>query len=337
MKNNHNHTYLPFLKLVMGLVLLTGSITTVRAQITFYDMNLVSQIGSVLEEDITTNSNPSALIGSTGGPQIWDFSQTPVSDYVRQISIISPTNGGYQSNFPQASYAEQYSDNYGIFQEQDYYSLSAIGRIYYGSYNSLSGINQYSPPATDIPPVIGYGSNWSYTTSVTVSPYNEADTVTAVVDAYGVLILPGIGKVLALRVNELTEEDEYYDGFGPLETDYISEYFWLVPGIGKAVDIVSQIDSSPPPAIFTDAYEIRRVFQVTIPSPASVSGLKISLKPGPSVLLNWNSASNGSTYTVQAAPVLGATNWQMVANPASNSWSGPAAAPQQFYEVYINP
>jgi hypothetical protein len=302
-----------------------------NAQITFTASEMFAVIGEYSQEYISTNTNPSTMIGPTGGPQVWDFSQAPPQDYVRRLDIVLPTDGGHQASFPNATYAERYTDEVSIFQEWDYYNLPTnAGRIYYGTYDTNGGAVVWSPPGTDIPAIVGYGSNWSYNlTTTSIPPYTFNDTVTAGVDAYGTVVLPQIGQVQALRVNELTEEQELIDSF-PVETYYIREYFWLVPGIGKVVDIVSDTSSTQPPANFTSAYEVRRVFE------ASPAGLQIQVQNGLAIL-NWLPATGVPGYQVQGIGDLSTTNRQILASPSSNSWSEAATAAQRFYHVFIEP
>jgi len=305
----------------------------VNAQITFTASDMLTVIGESSQAYISTNTNPSTNIGPTGGPQTWDFSQAPQEDYVRRLDIVPPTDGGHQANFTNATYAERYTDKVSVFQEWDYYNLTTnAGLIYYGSYNTNGGAVVWSNSVTDIPAIVGYGTNWSYKFSTTnISPYTINDTVTASVDAYGTVVLPQIGKVQALRVNELTEEHVIIH-FQPPQTNYVRDFFWLVPGIGKAVDIVSSISTSPPPTNFTLAYEVRRVFE------ANPAGLQIHLQSGLAIL-NWLPATGVHGYQLQLQAIgdLTMTNWQILASPASNFWSEALTPTQRFYRVFIEP
>ena len=310
-----------------------------RAQITFTASELPAVAGDYVDEYVSANTDPSAMIGTTGGPQIWDFSQAPQSaDIVRRMAIVLTTDGGQQASFPKASYAEYYTDDTGT-QERDYYNISnSFGRYYFGSYIPNEVTNTFSPPAIDIPAIAGYGTNWSYVFSTSYGGITETDTVSAAVDAYGTVLLPQLGSFPALRVNQLTTNVEYLPFVGPSATNYIREYYWLVPGFDKAVHIVSQQDSTPPPAKFTSAVEVRRVFAtnyvMNVPSP--VGSLRINLLKG-KALLNWLVESNASAYQVQAVGDLAMTNWLILASPATNFWSEPLTSTQRFYRVFVEP
>lgn len=340
-----NIIYLP-IRLPVGvrlawlyLCLTFPSYLSAQAQITLMASQLPTAIGDYTEEYVSTNTNPATMIGSTGGPQVWDFSQAQQPDeIVRRVDVVLPTDGGHQSSFPTAAYAERYTDEPNNLLEWDYYSLTNnLGRYYFGSYVPNVGASVFSPQAIDIPAIVGYGTNWSYTLSTTYTTITEQDSVSAAVDAFGTVILPQLGSFPALRVNQLTTTKEFI-GNTLFNTFYIREYYWLVPGFDKAVHIVSQVSSTPPPANFTSAYEIRRVFAVYSVSliPSQVGSLRISLQKD-SAILDWLAASNASAYQVQAVGDLTLTNWQILASPASNSWSEPVTTTQRFYRVFIEP
>ena len=309
-----------------------------QAQITFTASELPAVVGDYADEYVSIDTDPSAKIGPTGGPQAWDFSYALQSgDIIRRMDIVSPTNGGYQASFPQATYAERYTDMPDNVLEWDYYNIiTNVGRYYFGSWVPNTVTNVFVPPPIDIPAVVGYGTNWSYTTT-TAAPISEQDTVSVTVDAFGTIILPQLGAFQALRVNQLTTTREFISG-QLINTFYIREYYWLVPGFDKAVHIVSQADYAPIPAIFTSAHEIRRVFSTNAVSntPRPVAGLLIKLQLGQAVF-NWLAASNASAYQVQAVGGLAKTNWQVLASPATNSWSESTTTTQRFYRVFIEP
>jgi hypothetical protein len=54
-------------------------------------------------------------------------------------------------------------------------------------------------------------------------------------------------------------------------------------------------------------------------------------------VFNWLAASNASAYQVQAVGGLAKTNWQVLASPATNSWSESTTTTQRFYRVFIEP
>ena len=317
----------------LGLCLTLLGHLPASSQTAFTVSDLPSVAGEFTMAYVTSNANPSLLIGNAGASQVWDFSQAAQpGDIVRRMDIVPPNDGGNQANFPGAAYAERYTDELvGGAQSWDYYSIATnAGRNFFGFYDDGSA-TVFVNSVIDIPSVLNYGSNWNYTVSIP-SEFLQI-SVSASVDAYGKVILPQIGSFQALRVNQLTT-DQAVLGTEPLgPPTYFREFFWLVPGIGKAVHIVSNYGPTPPPANFSSAWEVRRVFAGSaVPSP--VSGLGIKLAKGKAIL-NWMTASNASAYQVQAAGGVAMTNWQILATPTTNFWSEFLTPTQRFYRVLI--
>ena len=128
-----------------------------------------------------------------------------------------------------------------------YYSLdSTNGLVLYGTYEAAGyGSNPsipIDPPISVLPWLVQYGDSWdtAYTFNVTdplfgVIPVSYTSTST--VDAYGTMVLPGIGPVSALRITEVEdyEEDIFGYEFPQLDTNWT----WLAPGIGFAAQAVN--------------------------------------------------------------------------------------------------
>ena len=307
-----------------------------EAQITFLASDFPSQVGQYSRAYISTNVDVSGLLSLPGGP--WDFSQKlQPNELVRRLDIVAPGNGGHNSSFPNAAYAERYTDETGGAQEWDYYRITPnAGRTNYGFYNdALGGASTCSPPTLDVPWTLRLGTNWSYTTDLIGSPFGPVHViVSASVDAYGTVILPQLREVAALRVNQLTSEQTFFG------VQYFREYYWLVPGLGRAVHVVSTASSSPPPNTFTDAYEVRRMFEANSltnsPPLTPAANLRIRVQGG-EVTLSWQQATNVSGYLVNSLATLAANNWQTSGLPSINSWSEPLTSTQRFYRVFIRP
>lgn len=317
------------------------SCASAGAQFTFRASDLPSQVGQYSRAYISTNVDASGLVGSTGGPQRWDFShKLQPNEPVRRMDVVAPTDGGHNSDFPNAAYAERYTDETAGTQSWDYYRIGLnVGRTDYGFYASfLGGATVLSPPVVDIPDPLGLGTNWSYTTvettdAIAFDPVHA--NVSATVDAYGTVALPQIGEVAALRVNQLTMAQSFLGGI-----QYFREYYWLVPGIGKAVHVISAHSDSPPPLGFTNTYEVRRMFEANSLSPppvfTPVANLHIQTQGG-LALLTWQPATNASGYRVDGLGTLATTNWQSLGLPTTNFWSDSLTATQRFYRVYVRP
>jgi hypothetical protein len=258
------------------------------------------------------------------------------------MDVVAPSDGGHGSSFPNAAYAERYTDEPAGAQEWDYYSIPpSLGQSYFGFYNAAAGgVVVISPPAVDIPWSVDFGTNWNYSLDEGSGPVSLHLTASASVDAYGTLVLPQIGEVPALRVNQLNTQQDFFFGFPDGDPTYFREYYWLVPGIGIALHIISNSSNSPPILSFAPANEVRRVFESSsVTNQAAltpVGNLHIRLQNGVAIL-NWTQATNASAYEVEALGALSATNWQSVSLPASNSWSEALTTTQRFYRVSIKP
>jgi hypothetical protein len=313
-----------------------------QAQITFWSSNLLTQAGQYSRAYICTNANPSTLIGPPGGPQRWDFSQPQqAGETIRRMDIVPPTDGGHGSYFPAATYAERYTDQDDGDQEWDFYSIATnLGQRYYGYYNGpLGGTVVFTNPAVVIPTSLGFGTNWTYSL-VQITALVEVDlTASATVDAYGTVVLPQIGEFQALRVNQLTSNRAWYGPF-PLASYYFREYYWLVPGLGKALQIISLNSNTPPSSTLTSVYEIRRVFEASSVTNSGglspMAGLQILVESSLATL-SWQAAANASGYLVEGLPTLDSTDWQLLGSPTTNSWSESLTTTQRFYRVFSRP
>jgi hypothetical protein len=256
---------------------------------------------------------------------------------------VPPSDSGCQSSFPNATYAIFYTNEDSSWVEWDFYSSDAkTGRLFHGADvpvfggTDVTGLGAqvFSPASVDIPVAVGYGSNWSYTVSATETFYSFEETVTATADAWGTIILPRIGPMQALRVNQLTKAVETFGGL-PVSTYFVREYYWLAPGFDKVVHIVSEHTSQSPSTNFDAAFEVRVVFASSA-TPTPVTGLQIVARNGIGTL-TWQLEQDATTYQVQTTDRLSSTNWQTLGFPVSNSWVQILTAPQRFYRVLISP
>ena len=122
------------------------------------------------------------------------------------------------------------------------------GRIYYGFDEPVAGASPeavFVPPTIDIPATVQLGQTWTrslywptlYYEVILVSNYF---TCCANVDAAGSMALPGIGTVQALRVHEVHSYtiSEVTDPPILLDMHTNDYYYWLVPGVGVAVQVI---------------------------------------------------------------------------------------------------
>lgn len=322
-----------------------------NAQIVFSTDDLPSQFGWHSRAYVTTSDvDVSTRIGQPGGPQRWDFWQPlAAGEIVKRLDIMPITNSWHGTNFPQATYAERLTTEADGAQSWSYYRIvSDQGRAYYGFYDSVGNpvkpLKAFQAATIDLPHPILFGQTWSrivdfediidtglFQLQVAVHFVAQAQ-----MDAYGTLVLPRIGEVPALRVNELHTYELTDLSLGlPLGTQYIRNYYWLVRGIGKAVDLISEVQTSTPPVQLSTAKTVLRVFEF---SSRSATDLHIHLKAG-CAILDWQLQTNTSGYRVEMLPNLALTNWQVVAEPTNNSWADVLmpAEPQRFFRVFLKP
>ena len=356
-----------------GLALLLSQTSAVWAQITITSTDMFNKVGQyylAYANNPTNTVTVSTLLGTTGGSQVWDFSDGP-QEITYRFDYISATNGMNGTNFSTlgATLAEQKTDQADpsikswLFFDQD----PIKGRIDYGFYDPSFSQTQPETPFTsslqDFPAKIQYGDTWQGTTvfsSVYSDPvlgdFNDQVTYTSTdkVDAYGLVILPGLGFLNCVRVHELVEYDIAIDlglgdGFQNAGTQYLLNYYWLCPGRGIAVQITSNTPtdgSIPSDDMSVGAAAFVRMFQTnhdannTTNPPPVISNLKCVLGPG-GALVKWNLSSSLKNYTVEYATNLNTTAvWTPLGTVTNNylldTVAGSPAAPTRLYRVVGN-
>ncbi len=260
-------------------------------QITFTSDDMFNEFGQFFR--MYGNSGEvsvSGLLGNTGGPQTWDFTEGPTAG-IGRTDIVDPNDTEGVAWFPDAEYAEQViGEGTGGMQSFAYFSnLPGSGRLNFGAYNeNLPDVDPqmvYEPPVIDFPDQINFGDSWTGNTQFYTNVTAEGQTVpvmaeistTYEADAYGTIILPEIGEGECLRVNTLDQVDVYADlfGFGNymyIATNYIRSYFWLRENQGIATQIVSQQSESAPPDNFSIALAFVRLFESSESGPEGLLG-----------------------------------------------------------------
>lgn len=329
---------------------------TTSSQTVFTLADLPSSVGDFCRAYVSTNElDVSGLIGTKGGPQRWDFSAQPGADEeVRRIDVVSPQDGGHEAGFGEAGYAERTTRVSNGLQSWSYYAaLPDEGRAYFGFYDPISNpvdpATVFDAPTIDLPARVAYGQTWHREVDfrdLLDLGFIQIDvlihfTCDAGADAYGSVVLPGIGEVPALRVNELHTYDTQDITLGlPLGQQYVRSYYWLVKDVGQAVQIISKPDSTaPPPDRFRSAATFYRVFEssrlASSHQPQSVKNLRIARK-GAEVFLSWDPESAATRYQVEAADGLGATaSWRLLMQTTDSFLFAPfdRALGAQFYRV----
>jgi hypothetical protein len=324
----------------------------VRAQSTFTSADVPSQIGAQYRAYVTTaETDMSARFGVKGGPQRWDFSQPKgTDDDIYRVEVVSPADGGKGASFPVAAYAERTTRESSGEQSWSYYRIvPAQGRAYYGFYDPVANPAKpetvFSALTVDLPDNLQFGKTWNRSVDfkdVVDLGFSQSDlavhfTSEAEVDAYGTIVLPGVGEAPALRVNEVNTYEIRELTLGlPLPAQHFRNYYWLVKGVGKAVHIVSKGDTAIPPENFKAASTVLRTFEAPGLKPAlsllGVTNLDVSLR-GKDVFLNWQREPTATIYRIETSVDLKASAWELLAETKDNFWFDPIVRDRRFYRA----
>lgn len=355
---------LSFRKALLPLVMVMAGATGARGQITISSADMFNQVGQWYEAYANANGTTvqvAAMLGTTGGPQAWDFTTGP-QDVTYRFDYLAATNVAVGADFAAlgAQIAEQKTDEADttsqswLFFKQD----AVKGRLDYGFYDPTFSASQ--PEATftnalqDFPATIHYGDAWNGATvfysSESLSGFDIPEefiyTSTDKVDAYGFITLPTIGFVECLRVHETVEYDLYADlgsGYTSFGSAYVLNYYWLAPNLGIVAQITSaQSDQTPPDDLPSGASALVVMFAANHPTnstpaqPTTIKGFKFTLGKT-SALLQWTALSTVNSYTVQYATTLSPANWQPLGSTTNNflidTTANSPAAPIRFYRV----
>lgn len=358
-----------FLGTLSGVAVMVAGFAPAQAQITITSTDMFNQVGQYYRayaNETNTTVDVSSLLGSTGGPQAWDFTTGP-QDVTYRYDYIPASQGTGGADFVAAgAQIASRQTNEGDTNDQQflYFTLDpAKGQLDYGFYDPTFSASQpesvFTNSLQDFPASIHYGDTWTGSTVFgsiySVSglgdyPVQLTYTSTDTVDAYGLVNLPSIGFLDCLRVHELVEYDIALDlgdgsGYQNAGTEYILNYYWLVPGHGIAVQINStspQDGSKPPDSLPGGATALVRMFEANHPTattnpPTTIKGFKMTLGAS-AALLQWTTLAGVKSYTVEySTNIASTTNWQTLATTTSNYALDPAAvtpaAPIRFYRV----
>jgi hypothetical protein len=118
-------------------------------------------------------------------------------------------------------------------------------------------------------------------------------------------------------------------------------YYWLVPGLGVAVQITMYGNNVLDPSALPLTNSVERMyfasyFTNTVSAPSTnstVGNLHIKLESR-SVVLSWNPFTNSpSSYEVQANGKLTGTNWQSLGLTSGTNWTDSLSTTSRFYRV----
>lgn len=329
----------------------------VMAQITMRARDYPSRLGGVRKAYVNSRDPLVAgLIGGVGGPQVWDFSYPPVAgEEVHVIEIVSAKEGACAAEYPDARFAERTTPPSPGQPSWEYFSIEPEqGRRFYGL--CAPGANSETSGVVFRPPTLQftnctYGTTWERSTSwsdtIGSLPVTIHFTAWGVVDGFGTILLPHLGRLPALRVSETHSYRNEFQGL-LIGEQYFHDYYWLVPTIGKAVEIVSKASDVAVPENYSVAATVLRVFEG---GALAAKGLRAQ-RQGEQVFLSWDSAGSDLTYLVTTSSV---SQYPSLVAPGSSdgkllhwaSWQTvsqnflfvprPAFPTNSFFQVWVDP
>ncbi|MBK9139709.1 MAG: hypothetical protein IPM17_13245 [Verrucomicrobia bacterium] len=347
----------------IGLVAGSG---LAQAQITITASDMFNQVGQYYRAYANaTDFNVSGRLGSTGGPQAWDFTTGP-QELIYRFDYLAPSAAPDIELFPGATFVERKTvESTGATAFMYLDQVAGKGRMNYGFYDpefsSTFPASPFVPPINDFPATIGYQDTWSVSTVfeteiVVIDPDPEEGggfgiparityTASAVADAYGILNQPGIGFGECLRVNELTQYDIAVDIMGDgnyqsIDVQFVRNFYFLRKGYGIAVQVTSRQQATPPPDNFALAAGVVRMFETNHGQGGNeevqIKDFRITLGKD-SALLQWTKAAGIATYRVDYSTDLAAAGggWRELQTTTSNFVVDGAVkeSPTRFYRV----
>jgi len=307
----------------------------------YYKMysNFVGHFSEAPQEEVDVFD----YIGEAGEDQVWDFREGPEDELI-QFDYVKPSAIDTDVVFEGATLVERATYDSTGKQKSLFVDLKpGVGRYVYGFHDeSIDEENPaipFSGRLLDFPAVIQYDDEWKASTSyeyVTRSELLDFDSPTKIVyesemkvDAYGIIMLPGLGFHDCLRINEVVKNVAFVKIPGVIDdwqeaiTQFTRNYYWLSKDMGIVAQISSYPDSVPPADEFSVASALWRQFEnnhgKSTETAQPVEGLELSLDPNKKrILLSWKKAENTVEYLVQYSDTLGADSWRELKKTTGN-------------------
>ncbi len=244
---------------VMGVALSVALLLPVglAAQITITSSDILKPVGYHMDLSSTDYGSHTVDLGSTGGPQTWDFTsyQTPDSS---SIEIVNTSSTPFASDFPTSNFCLEFMFA-GMSEENFQYTRVESGFwgfLGFGLAAMDTSFVQHYDTMGQIPLPISMGSSWvlelAYTDTIMGFTSSTIDRSSETVDAYGTMQVPG-GSYQVLRVAEYdTTITEF--GIPPFvfsDTTTCIGYTWYSDDPIFVAEVESQEDETNPN--FTDA------------------------------------------------------------------------------------
>jgi len=307
----------------------------------YYKMysNFVGHFSEAPQEEVDVFD----YIGEAGEDQVWDFREGPEDELI-QFDYVKPSAIDTDVVFEGATLVERATYDSTGKQKSLFVDLKpGVGRYVYGFHDeSIDEENPaipFSGRLLDFPAVIQYDDEWKASTSyeyVTRSELLDFDSPTKIVyesemkvDAYGIIMLPGLGFHDCLRINEVVKNVAFVKIPGVIDdwqeaiTQFTRNYYWLSKDMGIVAQISSSPESVPPADEFSVAGALWRQFEnnhgKSTETAQPVEGLELSLDPNKNrILLSWKKAENTVEYLVQYSDTLAADSWRELKKTTGN-------------------
>ena len=307
----------------------------------YYKMysNFVGHFSEAPQEEVDVFD----YIGEAGEDQVWDFREGPEDELI-QFDYVKPSAINTDVVFEGATLVERATYDSTGKQKSLFVDLKpGVGRYVYGFHDeSIDEENPaipFSGRLLDFPAVIQYDDEWKASTSyeyVTRSELLDFDSPTKIVyesemkvDAYGIIMLPGLGFHDFLRINEVVKNVAFVKIPGVIDdwqeaiTQFNRNYYWLSKDMGIVAQISSSPESVPPADEFSVAGALWRQFEnnhgKSTETAQPVEGLELSLDPNKNrILLSWKKAENTVEYLVQYSDTLAADSWRELKKTTGN-------------------
>lgn len=243
---------------LLGLLLLQS---TAYSQIEVTSNDVLGLIGGSQTQLSDTTGSTTVNVGSSGANRTWDFSSLNIQGETYSVDFVSPTGTPFESDFPEANFAEQS----GSMQQGQEFTTYLYFQITSSNFSTLGGglvtpdTSYKSFDSQDVAPLpLQFGTNWTSTESDTFGDPQTFAFVTETtsentVDAWGTVILPiGSFPCLRIRSND-TEVSQTFVNGSPINSEVITniDYTWISKDNFAVASVGSQDNETNPD--FTNA------------------------------------------------------------------------------------
>lgn len=296
-----------------------------------------------------TTVDVAGRLGTTGGPQAWDFREGP-TDSEWLYRYLDITDDPFYIDYPGAE-TEELTLEDGIAQDSRVLRVREnVGAELLGYYAPVNSPGDpyvvLDQPIVEVPDPLVLGAEWSGTANFVnvlvlggmVIPVNVTLTQEAVADAYGTVLLPGIGEVDALRVNQMVRFLSEVPGIGVIQDVYSRSFLWYAPRFGLVSMVTAASAEAIPPTDFTAADSVLRLTEAVGFWPGSgdpfIADATITFLEG-AVLLSWDGGPEGTVFRVETLTDP-ETGWELLVETTETEIIDPFdEGGRRFYRILV--